>query len=776
MSHGLYGTTRDGEGRAPQRMPLRAISQEVVIRDSHVSQQVVLVFGSGPGYDDVTYAFPVSDKGTIHKLSVSFGVKRVIGQCVPRGSARSAFDEATNANQSAALVERVTGDVCSVKLGALPANTEVTVRMSMVYDAEAVGDEMRVAIPSSIAARYPLSGGEAVLDVKKALAEGVEGPGAGRYNLSIDAKMATAIRTITSPSHDLVTKTEDGRVTATYASDKIPEGDFVITLKLAEPIVNGCHYSKSALGLTALGAVDVSSVRQLFHDKETRKEIVFLVDCSGSMSMADMGSRSPIELAAEAVSLFLSSLPQGCYFNIIRFGSDYEALFQTSVELNDETLRAARGLADHLRADLGGTELERPLDYIFYKERRADDRRVIVLTDGSVCNIDALLAKVRHLAPQTNTVVHTLGVGRSVSTALVDGLATAGRGTSEYAVDREPLGPKVMRLLRRATGSSPTLTGCEWIGTLGSVVFDAPLAPADEAIVGGAKLAVCRGSTLKVGAVLDADTKLTKLRLTFEMNGEHKSMEVPAQEAEAGVLHPSVGRVFVQAAPAESDKRLESIGTAFGLLIKQTGMIAIDSTQSERLASAIRISANGREQPTTPLFDQSIDQPIQNLSSMMNLLNMTLSVVVPVAPVSAASYRSLGGGPTTGTTFRSLGAVPTTGTAAYRSLSADDDEIDQHPTKIAKTGGVDLLMPVVKLQYADGHWELDSWLINALNLKSGENATSLWATALVVAFLQTKVSEREDEWLMLVEKAVRWMHDHTCNVDELVAQAKAHVE
>ncbi len=51
-------------------------------------------------------------------------------------------------------------------------------------------------------------------------------------------------------------------------------------------------------------------------------EYIFIVDRSGSMS----GDR--IKHAKETLLLFLKSLPVGCYFNILGFGSNYEVLFK----------------------------------------------------------------------------------------------------------------------------------------------------------------------------------------------------------------------------------------------------------------------------------------------------------------------------------------------------------------------------------------------------------------------------------------------------------------
>ena len=65
--------------------------------------------------------------------------------------------------------------------------------------------------------------------------------------------------------------------------------------------------------------------------------IVFLVDQSGSMSGQKM------EVTKDALKLFLKSLPFGCKFDIVSFGSDFQYLQnpKTLEEADDEDLGMA---------------------------------------------------------------------------------------------------------------------------------------------------------------------------------------------------------------------------------------------------------------------------------------------------------------------------------------------------------------------------------------------------------------------------------------------------
>ena len=53
------------------------------------------------------------------------------------------------------------------------------------------------------------------------------------------------------------------------------------------------------------------------------QEFIFLIDRSGSMYQGDKA----IKTAKEALKLFLHSLPDGSFFNVVSFGTNFEYLF-----------------------------------------------------------------------------------------------------------------------------------------------------------------------------------------------------------------------------------------------------------------------------------------------------------------------------------------------------------------------------------------------------------------------------------------------------------------
>jgi uncharacterized protein with von Willebrand factor type A (vWA) domain len=77
---------------------------------------------------------------------------------------------------------------------------------------------------------------------------------------------------------------------------------------------------------------------------------VFIVDRSGSM----WGIR--IELVIEALQMFMKSLPEGCTFKIISFGSNFDSLYgQNVVAYNEEKSKDAIDKIGDFDANFGGT-------------------------------------------------------------------------------------------------------------------------------------------------------------------------------------------------------------------------------------------------------------------------------------------------------------------------------------------------------------------------------------------------------------------------------------
>ena len=92
-----------------------------------------------------------------------------------------------------------------------------------------------------------------------------------------------------------------------------------------------------------------------------------------------------IELAKEALILFLQSLPENSLFNVVSFGGSYKKMFESSLKYGEETLNQALSEIKTFKANMGGTDIFRPLTSVL-KETTNEKypRNIFLLTDGEV--------------------------------------------------------------------------------------------------------------------------------------------------------------------------------------------------------------------------------------------------------------------------------------------------------------------------------------------------------------------------------------------------------
>ena len=76
-------------------------------------------------------------------------------------------------------------------------------------------------------------------------------------------------------------------------------------------------------------------------------------------------SGNAIQLASNALKLFMQSIPEGSYFQIIGFGSNYKKYDEIPKEYNKENIEKSLKIVSDLSANLGGTEIYTPLNEIY---------------------------------------------------------------------------------------------------------------------------------------------------------------------------------------------------------------------------------------------------------------------------------------------------------------------------------------------------------------------------------------------------------------------------
>ena len=394
-------------------LPLKDVSVSAFVQGYLLGLQSVLKYeNSGPDPVEVLFRTPVDESYAVVGLDAVIDGRKIRAEIKEKEEAKQAYDDAVASGLTAAFGEEKKGDIFSLVLGNLPPGKEAEIHLTMVgeLDIDAEGS-VRFSLPAVLKPRYTPSGTEDPLspvtggETPGGQVQRTEAPSVYKFDLSIAG--AEGIAEVSSPSHKIRTSSPPdggGMLNVELDQDGPVTKDIVILIKPKDPhrpLVVVEPGAADSNPLMSKPAVMVSFFPEIKNDSaEVACELIFVVDRSGSMR------GSFIREAAETLILFLKSIPEGCTFNIIGFGSRYEKLFPESVPYTQENLDKAVGHVERLQADLGGTELYPPLEYIFKQQLNPHlTRQVFVLTDGSVSNTEQVIQLVRKNANKSRYIL-----------------------------------------------------------------------------------------------------------------------------------------------------------------------------------------------------------------------------------------------------------------------------------------------------------------------------------------------------------------------------------
>ena len=387
-----YGLVPKGKDAS---LPLKSVSVEAKVGGFVLGLHSTLTYSndsSDPA--EVLFRFPVEKSHAVVGLTAVVDGRKITADIREKEEARAQYDDAIASGLSAALAEEKSGDVFSVALGNLPPGKEAQIHLQLVgelgIDAEG---GIRFSLPATLKPRYTPSGSTDPL----ASVPGGEGqqvksgtvPAVSWFHMTVEG--AESVSEVTSPTHSITITPNDANQLDVRLSKDL-ECDLVILVKMKEPhapkaVVEG---SVDKNGESMSNPAVMLNFFPQFPDVQAACEFIFVVDRSGSMHGLY------IQSARDTLVLFLKSIPEGNYFNIIGFGSSYQSLFRNTVPYDQKHLEKAMKHVQEMQADLGGTELLTPLRHVFgMKPRSGYARQIFVLTDGSVSNTQACIQQMK---------------------------------------------------------------------------------------------------------------------------------------------------------------------------------------------------------------------------------------------------------------------------------------------------------------------------------------------------------------------------------------------
>ena len=405
---------------------------------------------------EAVYVFPIDEGAAVCGLAAKVGDKIVRGKVEERERAFEIYDDAMMDGHGAFLLEQERPNVFTASVGNLRPSESVELQIRYVTLARREGEGLRFAIPTSVSPRYvPHTGpevgqpdGERVNpETWPAVPYGLE--------LAVDIDAGAALRRVESPSHPIRTTLRERGATVELSQEQVAlDRDFVLLVETAEPHRPFALVAREADGrrVAMLGFMP-----ELATDASRGHEVLFLLDCSGSMQ------GESIDQAKRALLLCIRALGEHDTFDVLRFGSTYDAMWKAPRRFDDRSLDEATTYVRGIEADLGGTEILGALAALLERPRDPErPRRILLLTDGQVSNEQEVIALAREHAD--HATVFSFGIGAGASEHLVRGVARASRGASEMIFPGERIEPKVMRMFDRVRTPELGEVRMDWKG------------------------------------------------------------------------------------------------------------------------------------------------------------------------------------------------------------------------------------------------------------------------------------------------------------------------
>lgn len=717
---------------------------------------------------EAVYVFPMEEGAAVCGFAARIGDALIEGRVDEREAAFDAYDDAMMDGHGAFLLDQERPDVFTASVGNLMPGQSVELQIRYVALARREGAATRLSIPTTVSPRFVPSG--AAPDVGQPDGERVnpERWPTVPYGLALTVEVeGAALARVESPTHPVRTTLNDEGATVELSQDDVAlDKDFVLLVEPRAPHQPLAWVAREEDG-TRVAMISFSP--ELKASPTQGHEVVFLLDCSGSMGGVS------IREAKKALSLCIRALGEHDTFNLVCFGSSHRALWTEPRRYDDTSLSAASSWVKSVDANLGGTVILTPLKEILEAPRDPErPRRVLLLTDGQVSNEADVIALARQHAEHTR--VFTFGIGAGASEHLVRGVARESRGAAEMIAPGERIEPKVLRMFGRVR--TPALDDVR-VDYGGLQVEQSPRRT--PPLFSGDSLTVF--ARIASGSAKEVHLLAGEERWTVPLDLERASTggPVPTLWARERIREIESGegtRGSAQRRGGREDRnraRLVELGKRYGLLSRATSFVAVQQRTGDERADA---PAQLRKIPValTDGWGGSGGAPrgvvrgaFTGQASVMTKSGWAAAppaaMAPPPAPRMAAPAPASGG----------RGGMAKKSKARRRMARAESTmDFMEGSMDGSGIGGSasDRLFDLLMTQKADGRFEtsaeLTAWLgarADRLSDAIARHTEPVAVTALVLALLEREAEDRESEWRLAADKATAWLGDRGADVD-----------
>ncbi len=533
------------------------------------------------------YVFPLPEDSAIDHFTMYIGDRIIDGQIKERKEARKIYNKAKKEGKKTAIIEQQRPNIFTTSVANIAPGDSIKIVLEY-QQAVLIKDELfSIRFPMTVGSRYipgaPIStpydstgmlpNTHRVIDATQITppkSKHVDRP----VSININLKAGFNTESIQSFYHDI----KVDRVDKLTKSIKLANGttqanrDFVLEWKAQkdlQPDVAVFTQNKGKDNYLMLMVTPAKS--ELFKKTNTPREVIFVIDSSGSM-----GGGSIIQ-AKSALYKAIQRLKPTDRFNIIDFDSTFKPLFYSAMPAIKMNINYGSRFVNSLDAD-GGTEALGAINYALEsRDYRSSDylRQIVFITDGRVGNEQEVFKAIRENMHDDR--MFTIGIGSTPNSYLMKKMAELGRGTFTFIGSTSEVEDKMGKLFDKL--ESPALT---------NINIDFPMGVETQQAYGFI-------SDLYAGETISAVFKLNVLPSSLIVSGNtvdgvySKNIDIGKNNNTSGIdvlwarskIEGLMDKYYSNMSLVDRDKtKLEIISLAlnYHLVSKFTSLVAVDVT------------------------------------------------------------------------------------------------------------------------------------------------------------------------------------------------------
>lgn len=416
---------------------------------------------------EAVYTFPLSETGAVDEMTMKVGTRIIHGTIKKKEEAREIYEQAKARGHVASLLDQERPNIFTQSVANIEPGKEVEITIKYKDLLLFENGKYSFAFPTVVGPRF-IPGSptgktgsgwapdtDQVPDASKITPLLAPKDTRAGHDISIAVNLDSGVpySNLKSSLHEVDVVSKDSNHAQVSLKDKsaIPNKDFVLSWNVSQDQISSGYITHrnakehDGSGFFTLMLLPPKSVTP---DKVAPKEMIFLIDCSGSQN------GPPLNKAKEALNHIIDHMNPNDTFQIITFNNQNSLLFDKPEVSSTQMKEKAKAFVEGLQAR-GGTWMAPAVEKVCSIPPDNNRLRIVTfMTDGYVGNDMQILDLVKKHRGTSRWF--PFGTGNSVNRFLIDGIAKEGGGEPEYVLLNAKAGEVGEKFYKRI--ASPVLT------------------------------------------------------------------------------------------------------------------------------------------------------------------------------------------------------------------------------------------------------------------------------------------------------------------------------